>query len=638
VCGIIGICRAEPVSEKERHEVEQGADWMRLRGPDGSGFIARDGIYFGHRRLAILDLEGGKQPWVDRESGNVLVFNGELFNFRELRSKLLAKGAVLRTNSDTELLMAAYLIWGRGCLEHFNGMFAFALYDPSDRNCWLVRDRLGVKPLYYHFDKKSLRFASSMKGIFAFSGIERRIDIAAAAHYFRTIRTTLGRRTLVDGVYSLGAGETLLWRADDMFEPKPLSYWNLFELSLSEKVRQPTFAEACAETRERVQAAVELQMISDVPLGGFLSGGLDSSILACEASSVLGGQLGTFSVGYEQEGYQEWDAIRESVNYHQLVNEEIHLQPDDYPGDWRWLIAEKGQPLSTPNEVSIYRLARAFERRYKVALSGEGADEVFGGYIIPTFCAFDWDRFVLGAGLMEPNCFKKTYGTEQPGTRQEHFFRINSWISRERMALIFDSAFLPEQLNDPVDDHYRELFARTTSDSTFGAYMKIHACVNLEGLLARLDTSTMAASVEGRVPFTDHHLVEWLFSLPDSYKMLLRPGYNPEVIKHQSVYEIDCEGLVESKRLLRGAYSKNIPDVILRRRKVSFPVPLTELFRGPCYELYLAAMDVAGEPARLLRPDLRRGLWSKQVIDPMLAWPMVNLFLWQKEFGISFSS
>lgn len=637
MCGIIGIFGVRPASERDRLEVEQGAEWMRLRGPDGAGFFARDEIYFGHRRLAILDPEAGKQPWVDPDSGVVLVFNGELFNFWELRARLKSKGVVLRTQCDTELLMGAYRIWGRDCLKHLDGMFAFAIYDPADRSCWLVRDRLGVKPLYYHVEGSCLRFASSIKGLCAFEAVGRRLDRAAMAHYLRTIRTSLGRRTLIDGVSSLGAGEMLLWRKGQT-AAEPSAYWSIFDLPILGKEFIPSFDAACEETRARVRRAVERQMISDVPLGGFLSGGIDSSILAAEASDFSRSQLGTFSVGYDREGYNEWEAIRENVRHHQLTNEEIHLSPENYVEDWKWLIAEKGQPLSTPNEVPIYRLSRAFGRRYKVALSGEGADEVFGGYVIPTFCAHDWERFSAGPGGIDKECFRQAYGTLEAGSPQDHFFRVNSWLSRGRVAALFDSSLAPERDEDPVDLYYRILFAAGAPDTTFGTYLKIHAKVNLEGLLNRLDTSTMAASVEGRVPFTDHHLVEWLFSLPDAYKMCLRAGLSLEKLPHQSVYDFDREGLVESKRLLRRAYANRLPKQILERPKVSFPVPFAELFAGPWEDLYRAALADLNGPAGLLNPKERAVLLAEKSVDPMLAWPLVNLFLWQQEFSVGFST
>jgi asparagine synthase (glutamine-hydrolysing) len=637
MCGIIGICGVEPVSRKDRKEVEQGAEWMRLRGPDDSGFIEKGGICFGHRRLAILDPESGQQPWVDPETGAVLVFNGELFNFWELREQLVSCGIILRTQCDTELLMQAYRLWGRGCLEKLNGMFAFALYDPRKKECWLVRDRLGVKPLYYSFKDGRLRFASSMKGLFAFGNIERKLDLAAVSHYLRTVRTSLGRRTLIKGVCSLQPGEELLWEVGTSSEPECRTYWALPPGGSEGDPTTPSFEDACKETFSRVEAAVKRQMISDVPLGGFLSGGLDSSILSYLASKLKGSQFGTFSVGYDADGFNEWASIRENVRHNQLLNEEIHLEASDYRNDWQWLISEKGLPLSTPNEVPIYRLAKAFGTRYKVALSGEGADEVFGGYIIPTFCAFDWDRMCDGKGEVEPVCFQNSYGVADPGSRQEHFFRVNSWLSAGRLEQLFDPAVMLDRGQDPVEAHYRKLFAKNAGESTFSAYLRVHAGVNLEGLLSRLDTSTMAASVEGRVPFADHSLVEWLFKLPDAYKMKLQAGIDAAAVRARSVYDFDRENMVQSKRLLRGAFSACVPEQILQQRKVSFPVPFGAMFQEEWRDLYQSMLLQQEGPAGLLRKGVPNALAGATPVDPMLAWPMVNLFLWQQEFSVDFS-
>jgi asparagine synthase (glutamine-hydrolysing) len=611
---------------------------MQRRGPDGAGFFQSQGVCLGHRRLAILDPESGQQPWVDRSTGVTLVFNGELYNYKALRKELSDLGVQLETSCDTELLLQAYLYWGRACLARIDGMFAFAFYDPREQCCWLARDRLGVKPLYYHFAAGQLRFASSMKALFAFPEVERRVDVASVLHYLRTIRTSLGSRTLVDGVHSLEPGSALYWSWERGGEPDVSSYWQLPHCRSRLTAAEISFEEASAETRRLLSAAVERQMLSDVPLGGFLSGGIDSSILSHLASSHAGSQFGTFSVGYDQEGFHEWRSIRENAKHHGLQNQEIRLHRADYLSDWSWLIGEKGLPLSTPNEVPIYRLAEAFGSQYKVALSGEGADEVFGGYLLPTFTAFDWDRMSNGVGAIDPECFQAAYGSDASGSRQEHFFRMNSWIPKDRVSCLL---YLPDRAldrEDPVDAYYAKLFREYADDSTFSAYLKVHARVNLEGLLSRLDSSTMAASVEGRVPFTDHTLVEWLFRLPDRYKMDLQAGLRAQDVRRKSVYDLEREGLIESKRLLRNAFAGCVPARILKQRKVSFPVPFFDMFELEWRALYRSMLQSSCGPAQLLRAEVRAALASQDSVDAMLAWPLVNLFLWQQECGIDFSS
>lgn len=635
MCGIIGVYGRPSVTDSAREAVRLGTESMRLRGPDGVGFWEGAGLYFGHRRLAILDPQQGQQPWCDSDSGLCLVFNGEIYNFRELRSELEALGYRFHTNCDTELLLCAYQAWGRACVQRLDGMFAFAIYDPNCDGLWLVRDRLGVKPLYYSFDGQSLRFASTMKALFAFPQIERRLDPVGAWHYLRTIRTTLGRRTLIADIQTLEPGTQLWWQREAQPQPEISAYWSLDDYVPGPPDTMPDFDAACAESVAKLESAVARQLVCDVPLGGFLSGGLDSSILCGIVTRHHRQAFGTFSVGYDQAGFNEWDSIRESARYNSLENKEIHLRGSEYQQDWDWLIGEKGLPLSTPNEVPIYRLARGFAGSYKVALSGEGADEIFGGYVGPTYCAYDWDRVQAAADPAEVARILSYYGVTEMGSRMDHFFRVNGWLSGERLRALFQPQWAPAAAADPVDAYYQGLFERYAPHSTFDAYLRVHAKVNLEGLLSRLDTSTMAASVEGRVPYTDHSLVEWLFQLPDAYKMDLRAGVAGSSAADLSSMELGNSGAVESKRLLRGGFSQRVPERILTQPKVSFPVPFVEFFQGEWRGRYESMLASSGGVADLLRPELRSALAQQEPVDSMLAWPLVNLHLWQQRFNVT---
>ena len=638
MCGIIGIYGSQPITPSDREDVERGAEWMHLRGPDGRGHAEDSGVYFGHRRLAILDPELGQQPWVDSDTKAILVFNGEIYNFDELRQQLASSGFVFKTRCDTELLMCAYLKWGTDCLERLNGMFAFALYDPRKQSLWLARDRLGVKPLYYHFNHEQLRFASSLKAMFAFPAVERRLDMATAWHYLRTVRTSLGERTLIDSVKCLEPGQELWWSHQESRQITLNNYWSLNKIGRSKDTQIKSFEEACKESHQRVEEAVQRQMISDVPLGGFLSGGIDSSILSNVASKFSDRPIGTFSVGYDLKDYNEWDSIRENAAFNNLENHEILLNGNDYERDWEWLIAEKGMPLSTPNEVPIYRLSKSFGSRYKVALSGEGADEIFGGYIIPTFCAHDWDRMQQTGNCVKSAVIQQAYGTNQLGTRQEHFFRVNSWMRSKRLQEICHADFAPDPADDPVDNYYAGLFAELEDCSTMDAFLRVHARVNLEGLLSRLDTSTMAASVEGRVPYTDHTLIEWLFNQPDHYKMQIRKGLSDAEMRRMSVYDYDKTRNIDSKRLLRHAFSKQVPKRILNQPKVSFPVPFMNFFQNQWQTTYHSMLNSKHGPADFLTESTKSDLRKAKTVDALMAWPLVNLHLWQKKFNISFPS
>jgi len=617
--------------------VHAAMDTMKLRGPDGHGVFTASGIVLGHRRLSVIDLENGLQPLVDASSGAVIVFNGEIYNFREIRVDLVASGRTFRTMSDTEVLLQAYLEWGVKALDRLSGMYAFAIFEPAKKSLFIARDRLGIKPLFYSICDDRLMFASSMAAILCFPGIHREMGMSAVSHYLTTLRTTLGARTLVENVQTLLPGEYIVARSG-AHDVHPRRYWDLPVLAPDEK-EKPGLDLAAAKVGELMTQSVREQLISDVPLGGFLSGGIDSSVIASIANRLSGGRFNAYSVGYDIEGYNEWPYVRMAAEFHRMQCREIHLDPASYADTWRFLIGEKGLPVSTTNEIPIYHLAKALRNDFTVALTGEGADELLGGYIIPYFSSFDYDR----ARHAAPGCditlgqvdkaicrlYKRPYLT----CHADQFFLLNSWISfRQKHELMTHECWTQLNGDDAVCSHYEDMFASFSKCSTFDKHMQVHARVNLEGLLFRVDSSTMAASVEGRVPYTDHRLAEYLFRLPDCYKMDWT-GPNAEAAgKDMNVKEIDRDSLVESKILLRRAFTSQVPPDIMRRRKMSFPVPVREWFSDLLLPFAREAVEASPLVGTLFKPDtIRRTLATSMTPDSgMLLWPLVNLCLWQR--------
>ncbi len=642
MCGIIGAFNLDENPAAPERAVRAGMERMRRRGPDEEGFFAAPGVALGHRRLAIIDLKTGQQPFTDPATGAVMVFNGEIYNFQSVRRELEARGRRFRTASDTEVLLQAYLEWGTACLDRLAGMFAFAIYDPRDRALLLARDRLGVKPLFYAQRGARLYFASALSALFCFDEIARALDLEAASHYLTTLRTTLGARTLIQDVRALRPGECLAARRG-VAAPEVRQYWD-FPVRRPADKAQPGLAAAAERVRELLTQSVREQLISDVPLGGFLSGGLDSSVIAALAGQLTGGHFDAYSVGYDQEGYHEWPFVRAATRFHRMHCHEIHLRPEDYPADWQWLIEQNGLPLSTPNEVPIYHLARALKRDFTVALSGEGADEVFGGYVMPYFSAYDFDRARRAApGPGEPltpldKALRRLYRRPYFLCLADHFFELNSWVPFARkQALLTADAWERLRGDEAVCSFYEDLFRRFEGCSTFDIYMHVHARVNLEGLLFREDSSTMAASVEARVPYTDHRVVEYLFSLPDTYKM---DWTNPAAAARAgelNVQEVDRAGLVESKILLRRAFVANVPEDILRRRKMSFPVPVREWFGTLLKPVAAAALRESALVGPVIRPAAARQLieTADRPDSGMALWPVTNLCLWQQAFNVS---
>lgn len=633
MCGIAGFFNWNIEAPAPVQALKRASNSMLLRGPDADGFYEKHGVGFVHRRLTVIDLSGGWQPMTHRGSGVCLTYNGEIYNFKALREELIGLGHVFESMSDTEVLLHAYLQWGRGCVDRLVGIFAFGVFDPRDGSLLLVRDRMGTKPLYFAETRDGIAFGSSVAAVQCFDGVGNDVDQNALLHYFCSIRSTLGSSTMLKDIKTVEPGSMVVsqrkGRRVDVF-----AYWEFPIVRSDEKQDVPSLGEAVETVRAMVKRSVKEQMVSDVPLGGFLSGGIDSTIIASLASEH--GQYGAYNVGYGEHDCNEWSYVRLAAEYTGIECKEIHLGSEGFVDTWNFLIGEKGLPLSTPNEIPIHYLAKALKQDYTVALSGEGADEIFGGYIIPYFAANDFDR-ARHEPLAEndlPNSVDRAmirqYGQPFLRNHLEHHFMLNAWMPQQ----IQQALLVPELEHNftEVMMHYQGQFDRFEGCSTLDKYMHLHARINLEGLLNRVDSSTMSASVEARVPFTDHRIAEFLYRMPDEYRMAWRDEVASQQGRIMNVSEIDQRNLLESKKLLRRAFSGEVPAEIMKRRKVSFPVPFREWLGGSMRDF--AADTLAGS-------GLVEGLVQKPALMELIngaenpgyamqLWPLVNLALWEK--------
>jgi len=633
MCGIAGYIAPDPVTtDAMRSRLQKAAESMVLRGPDDEGFFFSQRVGVAHRRLAILDLEGGHQPFIDSASGAVLVYNGEIYNYRELKTELEAAGCRFQTHSDTEVLLQAFLTWGKDCLSRFIGMFAFAIYTPGDGSLFMARDRLGVKPLFWSEQRKTHYFASTMRALLDLLPDRPALDIDAISHYLSTIRINLGENTLLDGIRLLSPGHWIRITAEGQRQTG--CYWSAPCLAPGEKPER-SLASAAEELRALMQDAVRLRLISDVPLGGFLSGGLDSTIIASLATTLTSNHYHAYNVGYPNQGYNEFPFVDEAAAAYTMRCRQIVLDEADYPAMWQQLVRQNALPLTTPNEVPIQVLARALRQEYTVALSGEGADEVFGGYTIPYFAANDFDR-ASRTPLANAPCraadeaIRRGYGQDYlPDLATQHIL-LNAWLTpSEKSAWVHPE--LTNKLNNDaaMRSFYCDLYDSHPQCSTLDRVMLAHLRVNLEGLLLRVDSSTMAASVEARVPFTDHRLVEFAFSLPDAFRLDWRSPEARAAGTGLNTLEVSARDLLESKRILRLAFADTVPASILNRPKMSFPVPVFDWMQNGLAPMIRGI--IADSPLRhsLFNPLVIEAWLDGQVnIHPAKLWPIVNLCLW----------
>lgn len=591
MCGILGIVStdARPVSLTDA-QVMDLRDRMRRRGPDDAG-LARINprAVLAHRRLAIRDPSQGQQPWVSADGRWTLVYNGELYNTEELRQ--LTSGEFPeppRTHCDTELLLRTLQVYGARAPVYLRGMFAFAAYDAARQRLILARDRFGIKPLYYAERGHELLFASSPNVLSGHAGMTGGINPRALVHYLMTLRVTLGSETLREGILSLPPAHVLVQDRDGTRLER---YWdypvgNRFGLPEQEVTRLDA---ALGE-------AVRCRLVSDVPVGMMLSGGVDSCLLGSYVREELGPNfVAECGCGEPSAEQTESTWARASAALLGCDFRTVPVTERDYRHSWRELIAETGQPLATPSDVIIFHLARSLKQRVGVVLGGEGADELFGGYAA-----------IHGLGL--PG------GELQPSSRGlvDRYLALAGLIPLAGLKLLLRQD--PEESYREIHGYYSDrVQAAGGSRAGFSGLLGLLHRVNLESLLSRLDRATMAASLEARVPFTDHRLVEQFWNLPPDYCLRPSPGESPGG---------------EGKWLLRQLAKQRLSASIADRAKASFPTPVP-VWLGSCWSDWVRE-TIGGSPllAELFEADPLQELAGNPAAAGLWLWPLLNLALW----------
>jgi|AGTN01.1.fsa_nt_gi asparagine synthase (glutamine-hydrolyzing) len=625
MCGIVGWIERDSVA------IGPGVtDAMNTaiahRGPDGAGRwdgTAQGGrwhLSLGHRRLAIIDLEGGVQPMVAPDRGAVLVFNGEIYNFQELRAELAVQGHAFATHSDTEVLLAAYLAWGADCVERLRGMFAFALWDAARERLFLARDRFGKKPLYYWQDGQgALVFASEVKALLAHPRVPRVLDRASVAEYLAW-RYVPGPHTLFAGIRKLPPGCWAMWEQGRLAEA---NYWTPPDAG-----RRPAAAPAdpVAAFTRHLDEAVRLRMVSDVPFGAFLSGGLDSSAVVALMSRHSSLPVNTFSVGYADAGYSELQYARMVADHYRTNHHELEISADDVIADLPRLTVFRDAPVAEPADLPVHRLSRLARQSVKMVLTGEGADEILGGY--PKHRAERlvalYQRMVpqgLHHYLLEPLVGALPYGFRRAKTAMRC---LGLTDPRERLPTWF-AALSPQQAARLLALDYGERgmdprpFRAAKRQSPLRRVLLFDQMSWLpDNLLERGDRMTMAASIEARMPFMDHHLAAYVATLPDDWRV---------------------RGLT-GKWLLRRAMAEHLPHAVLHRPKVGFRVPVNLWFQG---RLRPWVTDLLLGPQSQTRDWYHVDRLARLVDDHVTGrqnhekalWMLVTLELFQREYRLA---
>ena len=623
MCGIAGIVRFDPREIVDEARLKRMRDVLRHRGPDGEGLWIDGPVGLAHRRLSIVDVAGGHQPMSNEDDAIWITYNGEIYNHATLRPGLETAGHRYRTRSDTETILHLYEEEGERCVERLQGMFAFALWDRTRESLLLARDRLGIKPLYYAVTDQELLFGSEIKAILAARQGKPQLNVTALPEFLAT-RFLAGEETFFEGIRKLPPGHTLTWsRAGG---PRRRRYW---QLPVETDSSPAGFQERSQDLAGRLEATVRSHLMSDVPLGLFLSGGLDSTGLAALMAPMAADRILTFAVGFDDAASNELPYARLAARAVGAQHHELVVTPDDFLGALPRLIWHEDEPIAFPSSIALHFVSRLARPHVKVVLTGEGADELFMGYAWYRLTA--WNERLGGPyWRMAPRGLRKGIQRAIPRLPQ----RLRRYAGRSFLALdpgvravfyenfaVFPDALrrsllLDQGLMDSVDPYQEQMRVfEDTPGSTVHRMSHADLQTYLVELLMKQDQMSMAASIESRVPFLDHELVEHVVRTPDRFKV---------------------RGLT-TKAVLREALRDRVPREILHRRKLGFPVPFGRWAR----EQFAASIrsTIVGPRA------LARGLFEGSALKRLVAehesgaanhadrlWLLLNLELWQRVY------
>ncbi|MCF6187873.1 MAG: asparagine synthase (glutamine-hydrolyzing) [Desulfobulbaceae bacterium] len=619
MCGICGF------NWRDEALIHRMNDQLVHRGPDQDGVFCTDRVSLGHRRLSIIDLsEHGRQPMFNEDKTLCLVFNGEIYNFQELRELLIGKGHVFSSNSDSEVILHAYEEYGTGVLDRLRGMFAFALFDSNDNSIFLARDRIGIKPLYYYHKDNRLLFASEIKAILEDTEVERKLNHQALYDYIG-FEFVPAPATMFEDIFKLPAGHYLMMR-EGQVEIK--QYW---DLSFAQGKNELDYAGSVERLRELLDYSVKSHLVSDVPLGVFLSGGLDSSAIVAMMRRHISGPLKTFTIGYEDKTFSELEYAAQVAEYFETEHQVLMLDDikPEYVEKTLWHLDEPMTDLST---VPLYLLCKQAREHVTVCLSGEGADESFAGY--DRFKASKLNLFfralpapirkqVVGRliNLLPDQPQKKgavnmlkrfVEGANLPP--EGHHLRWQYFANEGQNNRLFNAGFKAQTAFDPfriVRDYSERCDATDRINKEIYLDMRY---MMTDSVLMKVDKMSMASSLEVRVPLLDHVLVEFLASLPGNWKL---------------------KGL-KTKYIFRSALNGLLPDNIVNRGKQGYSLPVKHLLRGEMKSYMVSLLNDSSIIRENMDIDYVNQL-IKEHCDMAhnhnhVLWALINVAIWHNRF------
>ncbi len=599
MCGITGFLNLNKQANVDKTLLAAMNQAQFHRGPDEGGEYTDDAIALGHRRLAIIDLSSGQQPMASDDGQFVLIFNGEIYNFKTIRADLIALGQTFQTHSDTEVILKAYMVWGAECVNQLQGMFTFAIWDKAQQTLFIARDRLGIKPLFYAIINDALYFASELKSITLVPGLNKKIDVKAVEQYF-SLGYTAEPHTIYQQVAKLSPGHTLTIKVGQK-TPTLAQYWDVSyakQVELTEQAYDDLMV-------SQFKKAVASHLMAEVPLGAFLSGGVDSSAVVAMMSQITEQPINTCSIGFDVKDYNETEFARQVADRYQSHHQEHIVASDDFS-----LVDELAglydEPYADSSAMPTYRVCQLARKKVTVCLSGDGADELLAGYRryhlmmneekVRTILPYRLRKPLFGTlGKLYPKLdwapqflrAKTTFQSLAMDTTEGYFHGVSLLNNQQRKDL-FSKELYQELQGYTALEVFREHEKNFDGHDALSLIQYLDIKTYLVGdILTKVDRASMAHSLEVRVPFLDHKFVEWSATIPTALKLKNGSG----------------------KHIFKKAMEPHLPHDVLYRKKMGFRVPLADWFRGP------------------LKNKLREALLSDQMANSGL-FNMATIRLW----------
>ncbi len=632
MCSVIG--QIELGDSKINHdEIIRLSSLIKHRGPDDEGYFSDEKVALAFNRLSIIDLKTGNQPI---NAYNVVsIFNGEIYNFKEIKKELSNKGYKFKTNSDSEVIPIAYKAWGKDFFKKLRGMFAICIYDLNLKKVFLARDHVGIKPLYYFKINSKIVFASEIKALINHSAFKKEIDYNGISSYLLHRYTINNRSNFFKNINSVNEGSFL----EIDLEKKQINNKEYYELNINRDIKDKGEKYYTELIHEKLVNSINRHLISDVPISIFLSGGLDSSLISSIASKNLKYKLNTFSVGFEESDYDESNYAKEVSGYINSNHNNIKIDKTNFIDNLKEIIKIKSTPVSIPHEYPLYRLSSEIKKKNKVVLSGEGADEFFGGYARVQNCAIDFLKLKRIGKFSKNDIIQKIFSLDKNFDYQnnfiDYFFYKYNWFSEKEVKELFFSNVINDDNLNNAKEPWIELLNKNRNLSFFDTSLLFFQKNHLKCLLNRLDSLTMANSLEARVPFLDLDLIQAINSVPFHYKIRWKSFFNKIASIFSNNFEFS-EKYDLNKFLLRKISENYLPKQICYRKKSGFPLPMNQWMQDNRVQEIL--FDQTTKDRGLYNIKFIENLFKKRNDDDIYdfngkkIWMILNLELWMREF------